>query len=198
MQKGIDVKEMVSALDIGEKVRNLRKERGMTLQALSKTTGLSIPLLSQVENEAIEPPIHTLMKIAKAFEVRIGHFFEESEAGPKVAVVTNDEKRTVERRAASDTGYHYSSLAFKRNLKLMDPYLVEFEPRSEKDMKLFDHFGEEFMYVLDGKLELRRGPDVFNLKRGDSIYFDSDEPHGFRGLNGSNAKAIVVVCHKAR
>ena len=81
------VKEEVAALNLGNKIRNLRKQRALTLQEVSDLTGLSKPLLSQIENNIAAPPIATLIKISTALGVKISHFFRDQEMNDRIVVV---------------------------------------------------------------------------------------------------------------
>jgi len=81
------VKEEVAALNLGNKIRNLRKQRVLTLQEVSDLTGLSKPLLSQIENNIAAPPIATLIKISTALGVKISHFFRDQNMDDRIVVV---------------------------------------------------------------------------------------------------------------
>jgi transcriptional regulator with XRE-family HTH domain len=185
----------VKALNIGQKIRELRKGKAFTLQDLSGSTGLSKSLLSQIENEIVVPPISTLLKISRALDKDIAFFFQDPDNDTKVAVVRVFERERLDTKklGRSDGGYFYESLAYKKGRKSMEPFFVEFERKDEKDMPFYSHEGEEFMFVLEGNLEFRTTDDVYRLKPGDSLYFESDVPHSYRALGRNNAKAIVVV-----
>jgi transcriptional regulator with XRE-family HTH domain len=189
-----DVKE----LNLGQKIRRLRQEGRLTLQELSDLSGLSKPLLSQIENDQVIPPIATLLKIAKGLKVGIHYFFEEEEDRRKVVLMRNNELKFSRRRSGNDSpqSYLYHSLAPGMRHKSMEPFLVEFETGEWDDSQLYSHDGEEFIYLLEGELEFHFGPDVMVLKPGDSIYYNSTEPHGYISLGARNAKAVAVVFSK--
>jgi len=182
-------------LAIGRKIRRLRQKRRLTLQDLSGKTGVPKETLSQIENETLAPPISTLMKIAKALEVDITFFFQEVEAHEKVVVVRAHERERLDTRhhGRAVSGYFYEALAYKKGKKHMEPFLVEFEVKDKKEMVFFSHEGEEFIFVLEGELEFRTPDEVHILSPGDSLYFESDIPHAFRGIGTANAKALAVV-----
>jgi len=186
-----DVKE----LNIGQKIRKLRKERRLTLQYLSDLSGLSKPLLSQIENELVIPPIATLLKIAKGLKVGIHYFFEEEEDRQKFVLLRNSDIRSSRRRSGNDSpqNYLYHSLAPRMRHKSMEPFLVEFEPGKWDDTLLYRHDGEEFIYLLHGELEFHYGEEVMILKAGDSIYYDSSEVHGYISIGSAKAKAVAVL-----
>ncbi|GAB4265173.1 MAG: XRE family transcriptional regulator [Deferrisomatales bacterium] len=183
-------------LGIGEKIRELRQKRRYTLQDLSAKTGLSKPLLSQVENGHVMPPVATLLKIARALEVNISHFFQEEEKEEKISVTRAAERQRFSRRShqdASEVGYLYESLELHKSRKHMQPLLVTFEVMDKKDMVFYSHEGEECVYLLEGELEFRTPDELRTLKPGDCLYFESDVAHAFRSLGDAPARALVVV-----
>jgi len=185
----------VCELNIGEKIRKLRKGERLTLQDLSDLSGLSKPLLSQIENAQVIPPIATLLKIAKGLKVGIHFFFEEEEDRQKFVLLRRSTARSSRRRSGNDSpqAYLYHSLAPGMRKKSMEPFLVEFEPGTWDDSLLYSHDGEEFIYLLQGELEFHYGEEVMTLKPGDSIYYDSSEAHGYISCGEEKAKAVAVL-----
>ena len=194
MSKQSDVRE----LNIGQKVRKLRKDGRLTLQDLSDLSGLSKPLLSQIENGQVIPPIATLLKIAKGLKVGIHFFFEEEEDRQKFVLLRSSDLKSSSRRPGNDSpqNYLYHSLAPGMRHKSMEPFLIEFETGEWDDSLLYQHDGEEFIYLLAGKLEFHYGQETMNLKPGDSIYYDSSEAHGYISLGSEKAKAVAVLYSK--
>ena len=190
-----DIKHEVKKLHIGEKIRELRKKAGFILQDLSNRTGLSKPLLSQIEKEVVSPPIATLLKISKALNVNIGFFFEDNYPEEKVVLVRKDESQVIDSRffGREESGYYYEALAYKKSKKFMEPFLVEFKRKSAEKLSYFSHEGEEFIYLLEGVLEFRTEDQQYVLYPGDSLYFESSIPHAYRALERKNAKALTVV-----
>ena len=94
---------------------------------------------------------------------------------------------------ATVVGYRFESLAYPMADKHMEPFFVEIEPRDEEELLYYNHQGEEFLYVLEGKMEFRGSDQVIQLRRGDSLYFDSDIPHALRGLGKKKASVLAVV-----
>ena len=190
-----DIKHEVRKLHIGQKIRDLRKKAGFVLQDLSDRTGLSKPLLSQIEQELVSPPIATLLKISKALQVNISFFFQDGNPDERVVVVKKDESKVIDSRyfGREESGYYYEALAFKKSRKFMEPFLVEFKRKKIEKLSYFSHEGEEFLYVLHGTLEFRTEDRNYVLDPGDSLYFESSIPHAYRALGKANAKALTVV-----
>ena len=190
-----DTKHDVKKLHIGRKIRELRKKAGLVLQDLSDRTGLSKPLLSQVERGVVSPPIATLLKISKALSVNIGFFFQDNYLEEKVVLVRRDESKVIDSRyfGREESGYYYEALAYKKSKKNMEPFLVEFKRKKPEKLSYFSHEGEEFIYLLEGTLEFRTENEQYVLNPGDSLYFESSIPHAYRALERKNARALTVV-----
>ncbi len=192
-----NVRTELKELGLGKKIRQLRLERGLTIQDVSEKTGLSKGLISQIENEQVSPPISTLMKIANALKVELAYFFMKEDEDPKITVVRRDERITSGRRGVKgniNVGYTYELLAHKKRHKHMEPFVVTFEPRERDEVIMFSHKGEEFHLVLEGRIEMITDiSDPITLEEGDALYFDSTVSHGFRALDGKPAKTVAVL-----
>lgn len=188
-----DIKNELASLDIGSQVRHLRNQRDLTLQELSDLTGLSKPNLSQIENNIVTPPISTLLKISTALGVAIGTFFQKTNHDTSMVVVRKEDRYGIAKGPhISHIGYQYEPLAYPKTDKNMEPFVVHMEERQADDIVFNNHKGEEFLFVLDGELEFRYGDNLVILREGDSLYFDSSIPHGYRGLSGT-VKTLVVI-----
>lgn len=195
-----DIKAEIREFRIGEKIRTLRQQKRLTLQELSEMTALSKPLLSQIENQQVIPPLATLLKIAKGLKVDI-HFFFEDEGNRQKYVLTRKEEAPERffRQLSGDTArpYTYHSLAPGMRHKHMEPFLVEFEKREWNDKHFFKHEGdEEFLYIIEGEAEFHYNNEAIRLHAGDSIYYDSGQPHGWIAAGDARARAVAVMYTK--
>jgi transcriptional regulator with XRE-family HTH domain len=191
-----DITLDVKALKLGSKVRELRQKHQYTLQDIAAKTGLSKPFLSQIENDHVVPPVATLLKLARAFNLGLAYFFQDELGSNKISVTRRDERVRVERRPhhrKGEVNYIYEALETRKANKHMEPFLVEFPVQDTSDMVFVSHDGEEFLHLLEGTLEFRTVDQVEVLKAGDSIYFESDLSHSFRCLGEKSARAVVVV-----
>ena len=191
-----DIHLGVKALKLGSKIRELRLKKNYTLQDVAAKTGLSKPFLSQIENDHVVPPVATLLKVARAFNVGLAHFFQDEVGSDKIAITRHNERIRVEKRPhhrKGEVNYVYETLETKKTDKQMEPFLVEFPVQDSSEMVFMNHDGEEFLHVLEGTLEFRSVSRVEVLESGDSIYFESDLSHSFRCLGEKAARAIVVV-----
>jgi len=193
----LNIKDEVAALNLGKKIRGLRTQQGLTLQVISDRTGLSKPLLSQIENNIAAPPIATLIKISNALGVKISHFFQDQTSEERIVVVRKDERHGLKKLSHHDhdysnIGYRYESLAYPMADKHMEPFIAEFAPHEKSKRFYNNHKGEEFLFVLEGRLEFRGGKTSHILEAGDSIYFDSSISHALGAIK-EPAKALVIV-----
>lgn len=186
-----EIKEM----NVGEKIKQLRKEKGISLQEFAELSGFSSALLSQVENHLVSPPLGTLIKISRALGVEIGHFFEDVREAP-YTIVRKDERRNISRvasKAGKKYGYSYESLAFDKKGRHMEPFLVTLEPASVKDTHAYSHEGEEFIMVIEGRMEVQLGEHTDTLEPGDCIYYDSSIPHRVSCCDDTETKILAVI-----
>ncbi len=175
-------------IKIGERVRKIRNERGLTLQDVANFTGFSKALISQIENNIVMPPINTLAKIAKVLNVKMTYFFEEEINQNDFFVVRNDDKKYIYREGVK-YGYMYEELAKVKSFDYLDWLLVTIKPDRPND-KLFSHEGYEYMYIVKGGLKMSLGNEVLELKAGDSIAFNAKIPHAAVTLDETTAQVL--------
>jgi transcriptional regulator with XRE-family HTH domain len=196
MRSQDDIDMEIRALKLGSKIRKLRQNKHYTLQDVATKTGLSKPFLSQIENDHVVPPVATLLKLARAFNVALAHFFQDDARSDKIAITRRHERVRIEKRPhhrKGEVNYVYESLETKKSDKHMEPFLVEFPVQETSEMVFMNHQGEEFLHVLSGSLEFRSTDRVEVLQTGDSIYFEAEVSHSFRCLGEQPARALVVV-----
>jgi len=178
---------------IVENIRKLRQSKGVSVEQLGKLARLTKGYVSKIENSQKAPPFSTLAKIADALctdlTVLIAEGPEAAEARDGLCLVRKNERKGVISRGTL-YGYHYEALAHKKAGKNMEPLIIEPAFREKKD---FSHEGEEFMYVLEGKLEFFYGQERYILEEGDSIYYDSIIPHGGKSIGEHRAKVLTVL-----
>ncbi len=183
-------------LRIGAKIKERRQKKRLTLEDLEAKTGVPKSVLAKIEKEETVPPLGTLLKLSKALDISMAYFFEDEVELERISVTRSGERVRVKRRPHHQEGevdYIYESLESKNPNKHMEPFLVEFLPLETGDMVFMSHEGEEFHYVLEGKVEFRTDDRVEVLYPGDSLYFESEINHSFRSLDGKPAKVIACV-----
>jgi transcriptional regulator with XRE-family HTH domain len=178
---------------IGSKLRHLRLRRSMGLVELGKHTGLSPAMLSKLERDVMHPTLPTLLRIAMVFSVGLEYFFNPEPKRVLEIVRKKDRLRFPDSPGNRKVAYYFESLDFPVPNRALNSYFAEFEPRDEEKGRLHEHPGIELLYVLSGRLELRVGADQHELSEGDSIYFDSTVPHGYRRIGAKRTMAVVVT-----
>ncbi len=182
---------MLSEQEIGRNLRMLRKLKGLTLEALAEKSGFTKGYLSKVENSDKAPPVSTLINIARAIGVSLSEVFGEDREQTSFCLVAKDERIQMARNGSS-FGYAYETLAHKYPRKRMEPYILTVPPDIEEH-PLFQHPGEEMLYVLEGRMRFVHGENEYLVERGDTVYFDSGIPHRGFALDGKETKLLMVI-----
>ncbi|MBU4582387.1 MAG: XRE family transcriptional regulator [Proteobacteria bacterium] len=196
MTQNQDSASTVSELGIGRKLQSLREKHRFTREDLAAKTGLSKVLLADIEAGEFVPPVATLLNLGRALGVGMAHFFKDEAPKVQISLTRRAERVPIRQRPHHREGevdYLYESLEISKPDKHMEPLLVEFQPLETSDLVFTSHNGEEFTYLLEGRLEFRTDDRVEILAPGDTLYFESEINHCFRSLDGKPARALVVV-----
>ena len=177
---------------IPNRIRTIRKSMNLTLEQLSKKVEMTKAYLSKLERSEKAPPIATLYKIAKALNVDINYLITGRTidySKNKVSFVPAEKQLSVLNKR-SNYGYIYKALAYTKSNKLMEPFIIVVPPK--KEVQPFSHEGEEFNYLIEGKSKMFVAGKFYTMKQGDSIYFESSQPHYAVGLDNKNAVFLQV------
>ena len=189
-------REKVLEVAIGRAVRNFRRQKGMTVADLSKQTGLSIGMVSKIENGITSPSLTTLQVLAHALSVPLTSFFRRYEENRQVMHVKSGEAVITE-RAGTRAGHQYSLLGHigeNASGVIVEPYLITLTEESDI-FPTFQHDGIELLYMLEGEVEYRHGDQTFLMRPGDSLFFDADAPHGPEVLVKLPARYLSVIAY---
>ncbi|MFH2129906.1 MAG: XRE family transcriptional regulator [bacterium] len=182
--------EEPSVVAIGEKIRNLREEKGLSLGELSNLTGYDVELLSNIERRVVQPQLGTIIRLSKALDSAFSRMMAGS--GDRLYSITRRHDQKVISRSTSQKSnkplYSYRSLAPEVKGRHMEALLVELE--ADPDVEPSVHEGEEFIYVIEGTVAMTIGTETVDLFPGDSIYYLSTTPHLIAGKNG---KATILA-----
>jgi transcriptional regulator with XRE-family HTH domain len=178
---------------LGQKIKALRENKKMSLDAMSKMTGFDVETLSKIEKGEIQPQLGTVIKLSKALDSALGRIV--SGQGDRLYSITrkNERKSTVRSTSSKSDGqklYTYKSLAPEVKGRHMEALVVLLEEYPDQDMSV--HEGEEFIFVLDGVVLLKIGEESFELDPGDSAYYLSTTPH-LLSAKGGKATIVAVV-----
>ncbi|MGJ4857927.1 helix-turn-helix domain-containing protein [Labrys sp. KB_33_2] len=164
---------------IGREVRSFRNKLGITVADLAAATGLSLGMLSKIENGVTSPSLTTLQTLSRALGVPVTAFFRRFEERREAVFVKAGEGLLIERRGTR-AGHQYRLLghnAGNTGRVVVEPYVITLTEESDV-FPLFQHSGLEFIYMLEGEVIYRHADKLYHLTPGDSLFFDADAPHG--------------------
>jgi len=181
---------------VGTKIKEYRKFRQISLEDLAMKANVDIKQLQSIENDGVVPSLGHLIKITRALGVRMGTFLDDQEQiGPVVVKAGAKDPSLSFSTKDESTREHlnFYSLAQDKTGRHMEPFFIEIEPSEESDYKLSSHEGEEFIYVLSGKIEINYGKDIYTLDEGDSIYLDSVVAYNVHAFEKQKATILGVI-----
>ena len=178
---------------IGEQIREFRKQLKMTVADVAKQADLSSGMLSKIERGVTSPSLNTLSSIAHALNVPVTSFFRKYEEQRDCTFVKAGQGLEIERHGTR-AGHKYRLLGHNIGGRVnAEPYLITLSDESEV-FPLFQHQGIEFIYLLEGEVIYRHANQTYHLQPGDSLFFDSDAPHGPEELISLPIRFIAVLC----
>ncbi len=181
---------------IGERIKRLRLKKSMGLVELGRHTGLSASFLSQLETGRVVPTLRNLARVAMVFSKDLSYFFE-TEPHTLFRIHRKKERVRLPQTGVDDPTYYFESLGYMVPDRQLDPYFAEFVPLKKNiEVRPHVHPGYEFLYILEGELEIRHADKTHVLTPGDGVYFDASTPHGYRCAGKSAAQAIIVTMHQ--
>jgi transcriptional regulator with XRE-family HTH domain len=182
---------MIDESEVGKRIREYRTAKKVTLQELAEKTGFTKGYLSKIENTPKAPPVSTLIVLSKALDISLSDFFgETTDRSP--ACLVRKEERPVMVRDGTLFGYAYQMLAHKFYNKHMQPYILTL-PKRVKENALFQHAGEEILFVLEGTMKFFHGDNEYLMEEGDCLYFDAAIPHYGICHGKKEVKCLMVV-----
>jgi len=191
-----DRPEKVLEVAIGREVRAVRKKLGITVADLAASTGISLGMLSKIENGVTSPSLTTLQALSRALGVPLSSFFRGFEEERRAVLVKAGEGVDVERRGTR-AGHQYTLLGHigsNTSGVIVEPYLITLTKGSDV-FPTFQHDGMEFLYMLEGEVVYRHGNQLYPLSPGDSLFFDADAPHGPDELTRLPMRYLSIICY---
>ena len=177
---------------IGRQVRRYRKQLGLTITEMCDRTGLSAGMMSKIENGNTSPSLATLRSLSTALNVPVTSLFREFEEQREATFVKAGQGLAIERRGTR-AGHQYQLLGHSVHSDVsVEPYLITLKKESEV-FPIFQHAGVEFIYVLQGSMVYRHLNATYSRTQGDSLFFDSDAPHGPEELVELPVRFLSVI-----
>lgn len=188
---------MASKASIGEKIIALREANNLTQEELALRCDCDLKVIEQLEAGSIAPSLAPLIQITRALGVRLGTLMDDDTSLGAVYTrkgAIEEATRMHSLETISGAGdLRYFSLAEGRASRHMDPFIITITPSGETSHELSQHEGEEFLYGIEGNIEIEYGKEVYVLEPGESLYYDAIVPHQVRAHDGQSAKFLAVV-----
>jgi len=178
-------------IDIGQQIRSLRQQRGLSLRMLAELCKLSPNTISLIERGVTSPSIATLHRLATALGVHIVSFFEEQETDA-VVILT----RANERSRSGSSSVLLESLGSGLLNQTLEPFIVTLKPGADAKRPVMAHAGHELVYCLEGELEYEVANQRYRLLKGDSLFFEARLPHCWFNP-GSEAVVFILIFQTA-
>ena len=187
---------MTHTIIVGEKVKALREQKNLSVEELAQRSGINPEVIRQIEKETEIPALAPLIKISRGLGVRLGTFLDDAEELGPVVTRANEKNAAIRISSTGNVnpdGMNYFALARSKSGRHMEPFLIQLNAGTKKEYPASAHEGEEFIYVLDGIVELDYGKTTYTLKKGDSIYFDSTVCHHLHAADQATATFISII-----
>jgi len=181
---------------IGRQVRELRARKRLTGAELAAKAGLSVGMLSKIENGVISPSLTTLQVLANALSVPLLQLFSGFDE-PRGAMHVKAGEGAETDREGTRAGHQYQLLGHigsNNSGVVVEPYMITLTTESDR-FPTFQHEGIELLYMLDGVVDYRHGDQIYRLEPGDTLLFDADAPHGPEGLVSLPARYLSVISY---
>ncbi len=172
-------------LPFAKRFQRLRKERKMTLKQIANETGMNAKYVSQIDKGEVIPPVAVILQLSRALEIDSGILLSEERRLAGKKKVDEYQKRTQD--------YAYETLTTESQRKHLKAFKVLLDPKSDQPVGGYQHVGEEFIYVLKGRIEVMVGENKNILGTGDSLHFNSSIIHKLRNIGPKEADLLVVL-----
>jgi transcriptional regulator with XRE-family HTH domain len=175
---------------IGVKIRQLRKQRNLSLEELSRRSGVSATAIHKIERNGMVPTIATLLKLARAFDRPISYFVDEDAEPTPVVLIKADAREPV---LTSKQGLRLEGVSGPYGSFHLAAAMAEVEPGADSGPKAMEHPGEELVLLLEGALVFQVGGEELALDPGDAVHFRTDRPHRWRNPGDRPARAVWMT-----
>lgn len=177
-------------MSVGKRIESFRQRKEMSVEELARVAGVKTQVLQAIESGDVYPAIGVLIKLARALGQRLGSFMDDQFKDDPLVVLKAERDCRRQSVGSNANPYEYYSLGQGKPDRHMEPFYVIV---GSNEMPLSSHEGEEFIYVIKGRLELRCGNKVQVLEPGDSVYYNSLLPHVLKSIGPDSAEIVATV-----
>jgi transcriptional regulator with XRE-family HTH domain len=181
------VEDVIAA--IGPKLRQLRRQKSLSLQQLSERSGVSAAAIHKIERNGMVPTIATLMKLAQALNRPVAYFVDEEQVDPAVMVRAQDRRGVF----TSKKGLELDGVSGPYGRFLLAGAMATVQPGADSGPRAMEHPGEELVLVLDGTMRFEVDGEPYELRRGDALHFRTDRPHRWRNTGTRPTRAVWMA-----
>ena len=178
---------------VGERIKALREAQDMTLAQVCKLTGIEAERLGAYEEGRAVPSVGVVIQLSRVLGSKMEGLLHGGGTVSEPLTICRSGESHAGEQGDTEQSYAYSSLTRPGTAgHMMEPFLLSFDPAKAQGVPI-THDGQEFVYVVEGAIELFYDGRTYRLERGDSAYLDSSRPHTFHGLGERVAKMLAVV-----
>jgi transcriptional regulator with XRE-family HTH domain len=177
----------VSKNAVGFNLKQLRAAKGLTLDQLATQSELTRGYISLVERGLKTPSVNALLRLAAALDVNVTYLFDPNPTpAPRYTLFRQNEQHS----PVQEDGFDLVALAASRTRKMMEPFVIR---PPLKSAPRASHAGEEFLFVISGKMAIRFEDEEIILAKGDCLYFAGETPHWVRSIGKTKADVLLIV-----
>lgn len=187
MERGWVAMKEKSPINVGKRVRELRKRASLSLRAMAERSGLSLNAISRIERGESSPTVSSLIRLAAVLGVHVADFFT---TGPERSTIL---VRRGERLRSRGVGMLMESLGVGLPGQMLEPFLMTIDAGAEEIEEAYVHPGEEFVYCIQGEVEYQVEDEWYWLQAGDSLLFLAKQPHRYRNTSSQVAVVLLVL-----
>lgn len=173
--------------DVGSSIREIREAKGYSLRGLAERSGLSLNAINRIERGVSSPTVSSLQRLATALSVPINRFFEIGNEYATILIRKNQRMRT------RGKGVLFESLGSGLPGQMIEPFLMTLLPGAVGGEEPISHAGEEFVYCVEGEVEYLVNDEWHRLEAGDSLLFQSPQPHLCRNTGLKQAIVLLII-----
>ncbi|MDO6459632.1 XRE family transcriptional regulator [Granulosicoccaceae sp. 1_MG-2023] len=180
---------------IGMQVKKARLQEGLKITDVARISKISQGMISKIENAQVSSSLDTLSRLCSAIGLPMSKLFNDFERPDGKAHFTKSGEGLEVVRRGTEKGHTYQLLSYQRGGKRrMEPFLISLDDLSEV-FPTFSHPGEEFIYLLEGKVDYRHGNHIYRMEAGDSLTFEAEIPHGPERLLEGPIRLLSVMVY---
>lgn len=178
-----------SSVNISERLKDLREERGLSIRALGRLSGLSANALSVIERGLSSPSVSTLYKISTALEIPVTAFFEKQPSQLDVVLIKSSERKRIPLHRGL-----WEGLGGEQFAGTVEPFMITLEAGTSSGRFSMAHSGHEFVFCLRGELVYEVADNTYNMESGDALVFSATLEHKWHNPGKNVTNALIILC----